>query len=397
MAIMIKKTLLAVFLAILGGWLLIYSWQARRVTMRSFDITLEAANRLDAFPVAQYEIGYQFWFQNQSAAALNLFRRAVTLDFCYLDAWLKLSEIEAALGNRRKAKAILEFTNQIAPNVYRWKWRQTLLAHSIGLEHVFIGNINDLIPFPKNRQNALFLLDQKYGEDTAKILKILASDNYIPYLEWLMGGRRVDDVQEVWRKLDDHDKEKPVLLSRYVNFLLHNERVADAIGVWRQAGHSGITNPKFEEEMVNQGFGWRYHNPGTEEWVIKRKYLLQSEREHVLQIAFFGQQNLSFGHFFQILPAYPGKKYRLTLDLKSRQLTTDQRPFFEIYGYECEGIYVRGPMLPESADWHEAAIEFDVPEACEAVVVRLRRLPSKRFDSKISGMLWMDNFIIHED
>jgi len=397
MAMMIKKMSLTVFLAILGGWLLVYSWQAHRVTMRSFDITLEAANRLKAFPVAQYEIAYQFWFQNQSEAALNLFRRAVSEDFCYLDAWLKLGEIEATLGNRRKAKAILEFTNQIAPNVYRWKWRQTLLAQSIGLENVFISNINDLIPFPKSRQNALFLLDQKYGEDTAKILKLLASDNYITYLEWLMVGRRVDDVQTVWRELDDHDKEQPVLLSRYVHFLLHNKRVADAKAVWRQVGHSGITNPKFEEEMVNQGFGWRYHNPGTEEWVIKRKYLLQSEREYVLQVAFFGQQNLSFGHFFQIFPANPGKKYRLTLDWKSRQLTTDQRPFFELYGYDCKGIYVRGPMLPESADWYEAIIAFDVPEACEAVVVRLRRLPSKRFDSKISGMLWMDNFKIYED
>ena len=392
----IKKTSLTIFLVILGVWLMAYSWQARRVTMRSFENTMEAADRLKAFPVAQFKIGYQLWFQNRLDVALNLFRRAVSKNFCHLDAWLKMGEIEATRGNRRKAMDILKFTDQVAPNVYSWKWRQTLLAHNLGLEQIFLRNINYLIPFPKSRQNALFMLDQAYGEDSAQILETLAHDNYISYLYWLLGGRRVDDAQTVWQALDDHEKEQPALLSRYVHFLLHNKRVADAKAVWRQAGHFGIINPKFEEAMINQGFGWRFFNPKTEASMIKRKYLLQSEREYVLQVTFSGQQNLGFSHFFQILPADPGKKYRIGWDWKSRQLTTDQRPFIEIYGFECKGLYVRGSMLPGSTDWHEAAIEFEVPEDCEAVGIRLRRLPSKRFDSKISGMLWMDNFSMRD-
>jgi len=390
----IKKTSLTVFLVILGGWLLAYSWQARRVTMRSFDNTMKAADQLKAFPVAQFKIGYQLWFQNRFEEALNLFRRTVSNNVYHLDAWLKMGEIEAARGNRRKAIDILKFTDQVAPNVYSWKWRQTLLAHNLGLEQIFLRNINYLIPFTKSRQNALFLLDQAYGEDSIQILEILAHDNYIPYLNWLMGGRRVDDAQTVWQALDDHEKKQPALLFRYVHFLLHNKRVPDAKAVWRQVGYFGITNPKFEKEMINQGFGWRFYSPKTEAWMTKRKYLLQSEREYVLQVVFSGQENIRFHHFYQIYPVDPGKKYRLEWDWKSRQLTTDQRPFIEIYGFECTGLYIKGPMLPGSTDWHDASIEFEVPEDCEAVVVRLRRLPSKRFDSKISGTVWLDNFSI---
>jgi hypothetical protein len=33
-----------------------------------------------------------------------------------------------------------------------------------------------------------------------------------------------------------------------------------------------------------------------------------------------------------------------------------------------------------------------VPEDCHAVVVRLRRRPSHRFDNKIAGILWLDDF-----
>lgn len=396
MGVTIKKISLTVLLVILGGWLLVYSWQARRVVLRLFDNTTIAADQLKAFPKVQYKIGYQLWFENQSEAALNLFRRAVSEDFCYLDAWLKMGEIEATRGNRRQAMDILEFTDQIAPDVFRWKWRQILLAHKLGLDQIFLRNINYLIPFRNSSQNALFLLDQAYGEDSTRILDILAPDNYISYLDWLMRGRRVEDARTVWQALDNRGTEDPALLSRYVHFLLHNKQIADAKAVWHQGGHDGITNPKFENEMINREFGWRFYNPKNEEWVIKRKYLLQSEREYVLQVTFTGEKNLSFSHFYQIIPVDPGKKYGVEWDWKSRQLTTDQRPTIEIYGFGCKGLHVRGPMLAESTDWHQAAIEFEAPEDCEAVVIRLRRLLSKRIDSKIGGTVWLDNFSMRD-
>jgi len=37
-------------------------------------------------------------------------------------------------------------------------------------------------------------------------------------------------------------------------------------------------------------------------------------------------------------------------------------------------------------------MEFTVPEDCHAVVIRLHRRPSNRFDNKIAGMLWLDDF-----
>jgi hypothetical protein len=42
--------------------------------------------------------------------------------------------------------------------------------------------------------------------------------------------------------------------------------------------------------------------------------------------------------------------------------------------------------------WHTETLEFTPPEECNAVVVRLRRLKSRRFDSKIAGTLWLDDF-----
>jgi hypothetical protein len=41
--------------------------------------------------------------------------------------------------------------------------------------------------------------------------------------------------------------------------------------------------------------------------------------------------------------------------------------------------------------WQDHSIEFTAPDACHAAVVRLRRLPSMRFDSKLKGELWIDH------
>ena len=90
------------------------------------------------------------------------------------------------------------------------------------------------------------------------------------------------------------------------------------------------------------------------------------------------------------------QSYRLSYGWKSKWITTDQGPFVEIYGYDQKGLYHKGPMITGTNLWHTEAIEFAPPEECHAVVVRLRRLPSRRFDSKIAGTLWLDDFKIEE-
>jgi hypothetical protein len=53
-------------------------------------------------------------------------------------------------------------------------------------------------------------------------------------------------------------------------------------------------------------------------------------------------------------------------------------------------------MLLGSAGWREEALGLIPPEGCHAVMVRLRRLPSRRFDSQIAGTLWLDDFVLEE-
>jgi len=81
-------------------------------------------------------------------------------------------------------------------------------------------------------------------------------------------------------------------------------------------------------------------------------------------------------------------KYRY----KSTGITTDQGPFVEVYAYNMKGLHKTGKMITGTNDWRQETIAFMPPEDCHAVVIRLRRLPSNRFDCNIEGTVYLDNF-----
>ena len=157
-----------------------------------------------------------------------------------------------------------------------------------------------------------------------------------------------------------------------------------------------MTNAGFEKEMTGLGFNWRYTANSKDKWTIRRSMSRAFNGTHSLKIIFEGKENISFVHLYQIVPVDPLKTYRLTYAWQSKDISTDQGPFVEIYGYDCQGLYVKGPMILGTNDWKKQHIEFTVPGDCDAVVIRLRRKASHRFDNKIAGTVWLDNFELEE-
>jgi hypothetical protein len=158
-----------------------------------------------------------------------------------------------------------------------------------------------------------------------------------------------------------------------------------------------ITNSGFEDEISGRGFDWRYTANQKGKWTIRRTLSGAFSGAHCLRIRFEGKENISFSHLYQIVPIDPMTPYRLTYHWRSRDLTTDQGPFVEIYGYDCKGYYANGSMMLGTHGWQKQEIEFTAPKDCHAVVVRLHRRPSHRFDSKIAGRLWLDDFKLEKD
>ena len=153
-----------------------------------------------------------------------------------------------------------------------------------------------------------------------------------------------------------------------------------------------MTNAGFENEITQRGFDWRHWGDKDDNWTIERVNQEAYEGEHALRISFAGRQNIAFQNLYQIISVIPLERLRLSYVWKSDGITTDQGPYIEITGYDQKGLFQSGSMITGTHKWREESIEFRPPAGCRAAVVRVRRRPSHRFDSKIKGSFWLDNF-----
>jgi hypothetical protein len=197
----------------------------------------------------------------------------------------------------------------------------------------------------------------------------------------------------VWQKIRENGKPDTEIGLQYAHFLLGQKRVAESMSVWQEyLSLDGMTNAGFENEITQRGFDWRHWGDKDGNWTIERVNQGAYKGKYALRVSFAGRQNISFQNVYQIVPVIPLERLRLNYAWKSDGITTDQGPFIEIIGYDQKGLSKFGPMITGTHDWREESIEFRPPAGCRAAVVRLRRRPSHRFDSKIKGTFWLDNF-----
>jgi hypothetical protein len=387
------KLLITIVLMALGGWLVYFNWLQRPIHYRSYNFSIEEAQRLRPFARAQYANGLHAWFQNDPETAAGFFRQAIIQDPLFMDAWLKLAEVEAAMGHAERSRDILIFASELTKGIFRWKWPQILLARELGMDDILNHNTNYLLSHRLLTQNVLQLLHIQFGGDVTAVMAVLDPDNLVLYLDWLMRWGMADNSLAVWQKIRKNGKPDTEIGLRYAHFLLDKKRVAESISIWQEyLSLNGIINAGFENEITQRGFDWRHWEEEDGNWTIERVNQGAYEGKYALRVSFAGRENISFQNIYQIIPVTALKRLRLSYAWKSQGITTDQGPFIEIVGYDQKGLSQSGPMMTGTHKWRDDAIEFRPPAGCRAVLVRVRRRPSHRFDSKIKGSLWLDDF-----
>ena len=387
------RILITAILLALGCWTVYFNWPQRSIRLNSYTYSDEEAQQLKYYPKAQYSLGMHAWLQQQPEQAAGFFRQAVSQDVLHLDAWLRLAETEAARGREEKAKEILTFTANMTEQVYRWKWSQMLLARELDMQERLYRNTNYLLSRKVLVQDALQLLHTHLGGEASAVINVLEPVNLAAYLDWLMRWGMTEESLMVWQAMTAIAEPEKEIALRVAHFLLNHKRINPSVNIWQKyTGSAGLTNPGFEKSVTGLGFDWRHWGEKDGNWELKRVYNEAIEGNYSLKIKFHGQENVSFQHLFQIFAVNPQEKYRMTYAWKSKGITTDEGPFVEIIGYDTQGLYLTGPMITGSNGWHEESIVFEAPTDSWAAVVRLRRRASMRFDSKIRGTVWLDNF-----
>ncbi len=386
------RAIFSILLLGLAAWLVPWSLEERLVEQRRTDLLAKGKEVCRSSPHARYLFGRKALLEGRLDAAAEEFEQALSLNIVYMDAWMKRAQVEALKGNPELGRQMLMMVAGLTHKNIRWKWDQALLARDLGLEDLFMTSLNTLILKGRHVNDALWLIEDEEGHDTDRVIEKLIPENRETYLSWLMRWQRVDSAIKVWQALDASRQRDRDLELLFIHFLISNGRINLARELWSPSANAvGITNPGFEEPLPQMGFNWRFTDRKGE-WQIRDTSESVHSGDKALEIRFSGTANSNFSHIFQLVPVSPGKAYRLTYWWKFHRISSDEGVFVEVLGKDFRKVYQKGRMALGTEDWRQEELEFSVPEDCHAVIIRLRRHQSRRFDNKIGGTLLLDDF-----
>jgi hypothetical protein len=123
------------------------------------------------------------------------------------------------------------------------------------------------------------------------------------------------------------------------------------------------------------------------DWALESSPAVAVTRANGLEVRFSGTENVAFSGVRQFITVPPGR-YRLSVEVSSDNLTTDQGPFFRIFDpANPSRLNVETGAIKSTVARSWMSVDFKVTAAAEPLAVQLERRPSQRFDNRISGTL----------
>jgi tetratricopeptide (TPR) repeat protein len=344
----------------------------------------------------------------QLGKAEDHLRRATHLDSYDPQTWLELAAALELQGRIAEAGACLRQVDLLAPNLPAYQWPIANFYLLQGSTDEAFRHFRVVLAGTSQYDSNVFGLAWKATDDAGKILQQLIPERVtteFSYLNFLVSGHRLNEAQAVWERIvAGREAFSPGQSSWYIESLIGAQRADEAYQVWTDLQKKGLirysslpseknllSNGDFEDELLNMGFDWRivplegiyagldtstYHSPS-----------------HALLVQFTGKQNLLYQHVYQYVKVSPGQSYRLQAFMKTEDITTDSGPRLGVFDpYNVAALNKLTDDLTGTSDgWTSLLLDFATGPKTELIVVKLVRLPSKKFDNLISGKVWLDD------
>ncbi|XOF32892.1 MAG: tetratricopeptide repeat protein [Candidatus Electrothrix sp. YB6] len=325
-------------------------------------------------------------------------QKALLANPLYIPAWLALAELENDSGNADRAAEILEYLDDLMQDVIRWRWEKAMLAYLLGRQDILKTDIAWLLQQEQtSRATRKKIINFSFSlwSDPEDLLRGMGQENILPLFHHAVLSQKVETASFLWDRIRPADLDQQQIV-RYISLLINEKQIDTAAAAWKEyfpwPDGNLLYNGTFTPPLVRGGFGWRIWK--IEE--VEADSTGQAGETSAMHIRFNGAENISYYHVRQIIPLPPGRHFILSGELRSHALTTDQKPFIEVLGRDCE-LRSDTDMVQADQDWTRFTLPFTVPEECgQGVMVLVRRRPSRNIDNLISGDLWLTNFSLQE-
>jgi len=226
---------------------------------------------------------------------------------------------------------------------------------------------------------------------------------YTAALDFLASIQETDAALKVWDRLIALGRPFPLRSTfNFFDEMIQQGRAAEGRQLWKQAydvnglaydlpaGHSAVWNGGFEHDIANGGFDWQIW--GGSGFLVQPDAEVAHSGKRSMRIDFGGGANADFYHLFQYVPVEPGKKYHLSVWLRTNAITTDSGIRFLLEDPDGNGtVGVLTPSVTGTTPW--TRVEADIETGAKSHVLRMqvRRLQSRQFDNRIEGTAWVDD------
>jgi tetratricopeptide (TPR) repeat protein len=400
-----QKWSLVALVALFGAGYAYYAGRtflASRYLAMNSRIALERAQRLEPDnAVHAYRLGrFAFVAEQDSAAALRHYQRAVELDQQASHYWLDLAVAYNAAGESSKLRMAVERALAVDPRTPENLWRAANLLMLDGDRARAFQVLRNLIgPRPEYAADAVSLAWRATRNADLVLQKVVPPEPgaQLAFLRMMLQQKQPEAAARAWQALVTSGR--PFVASEafpYVEYLLAQGDGAGARKAWTElaqadralapyiADQSGVVNAGFESPVLGRGLDWRHASrPGVTLDTNGEPH----RGQHALTIQFDGTPRDA--GIEQWLAVEPGKSYL----------------FRAFYKAESEGVGLPrlaimtpngntiglSEELRNSKDWAETHGFFATGAGQSVMVLRVTRDPGT---TRIRGRFLLDDVSI---
>ncbi len=347
----------------------------------------------------------QFELDDQDlTGALKNYQMAVKLSPRTARYWVDLGVVHENLGDVKQARE--DFAKALAAYPasaeIRWEYanfllRQGELRAALKSMRESIAGDPSLLPLAITRA---WRATNNADQLAAEVLPADAS-SYLQALDFFAREKNVDAGLKIWARLAALPQKFPIdKLFPFFEEMIRENRAEDAERMWNEAlDVCGIAHDKargqqvfnggFETELLNGGLDWRL-TPGLG-MAVEYDSIVHHGGSRSLRMDFNGGLNLDLSEPAQFVPVDPGQLYTFRAYLRTDSISTESAIHFEIFDPWRREIMAKTDGLNGTHLWTGVDAEIRSGPETKFLEVMLRRVPSRQFENKLGGTIWIDD------
>jgi tetratricopeptide (TPR) repeat protein len=405
--VVISACALAIFLGYFGVRNAISTYYLNLDTRAGYEraVTLEPASARNWFLLGRSYL-YDFE-QPEPVLAVESLRKAVALDPYSAEALLDLAAAYDGQGDIADARQAFLAAQRVYPLSadVAWSYGNFLLRQ--GEADAAFSEIRKAVELEPKRAAEAFSRALRVQPDANVLLDRAVPSSpavYLPILLSLSNAGDLDNAQLVWTRLIALRQKVPISeIYFFINALIQQRRVPDAVHAWDQAV-SIMQNPPppdppgsllwdggFESGYTGGGFSWHFI-PATSDVQISLDQAEKHSGDRSLRILFNGHRNISFEDACHNIAPQPGQKYLLSAWVKTQSLTSSEGVRLQIFVFTATNT--ESAVTEEvhgTQPWQQLQMVWVAPPGAGFGSVCVKRKMSDMPESAIEGAAWFDD------